>query len=34
VGLVTMGCGVVLMLLGIVRMGFARVERKYSLDVK
>ena len=34
VGLVTMGCGLVLMLLGIVRIGFARVERKYSLDVK
>ena len=33
-GLVTMGCGFVLMLLGIVRIGFARVERKYSLDVK
>ena len=34
VGLVTMGCGAVLMLLGIVRIGFARVERKCSLDAK
>ena len=30
VGLATMGCGFVLALLGIVRIGFARLERKYT----
>jgi hypothetical protein len=30
VGLAAMGCGFVLALLGIVRIGFARLERKYT----
>ena len=34
VSLVTMGSGLLLVLLGLVRMGFSRAERKYTLDAK